>query len=336
MKRTLSLREETRTAFTLVELLVVIAIIGILIGMLLPAVQQVREAARRTTCTNNLRQIGLAIHNYQSTFEHFPEGVNVKDSIGMNATTFVYILPYMEAGNIEAQWDYNRKADSNISAVENGIPSYTCPSDDAAGRICVTTAANRRFSRSNYVVSYGSSTMMADRGGEQIWRNHNGNNVDWRNDGVFGGGSKTTFAGISDGSSNVIIASEVLSGKDDDGTNAGNCASTFCVDVRGVWSLFLPGSSWYTHLNTPNSSAADAGPVGGAGRSWAVHEENPWMPVIPGGDYHEYHAAARSGHPGGVAVVFGDGHIDFVADNIDATTWANLGSRNDGNIVSQD
>ena len=330
--------------FTLVELLVVIAIIGILVGLLLPAVQQVREAARRTQCTNNIRQVALASINYESAHMHFPDGIHVPETLGLAATAFVRILPFMEQRNIDDLYNIELRSQDNIAACMNEIPSYICPSDDAAGRICVTTSSTQLYSRSNYVVCFGSNTMMENQGGERVWREHDGSNVDFTTDGVFSCDSDTTFGSISDGSSNVVIISEVLSGKDDDGTTAGdpNCGSTFCVDVRGVWSHFLSGSSWYSHFNTPNSSAADAGAVGGAGRSWQVFNENPFMPVIPvddsngTGPYDEYHAAARSSHPGGVVVAYGDGHVDFVSDSVTSQVWRNLGARDDGNVVSLD
>ena len=326
-----------RKAFTLVELLVVIAIIGILIGMLLPAVQQVREAARRTECANNIRQVALAAINYESAHGMFPKGVDATPSIGLNATAFVFILPFIEQGNIEADWNYDGRASNNSNPARNEIPSYICPSDDAAGRIVLTTGSNQLFSRSNYVVSFGSNTMLTARNGARVWRDHRSDPApDWTTDGVFGGESKTTFGNISDGSSNCAMVSEVISGKDDDGTTGGpDCPANNCVDVRGVWANFLGGASWYSHLNTPNTSVPDGGEVGGNNRAWQINNQNPPMPVVPAIDY-QHHAAARSTHLGGVNVAFGDGHVQFVTDNIDAVNWANIGAINDGNVTSID
>ncbi|TWT36007.1 hypothetical protein KOR34_09040 [Posidoniimonas corsicana] len=322
-------RRRRNRGFTLVELLVVIAIIGTLVALLLPAVQAAREAARRIQCTNHLKQFVLAMHNYESANRELPPGIDVDDSLGLNATAQVCLLPYIEELALKEGWDHNAKADANIAVASVKIPSFFCPSDDASARLAVTTHQSRVFSRSNYVTCFGSRTMLADQGGQQIWRNHDGSKVDWTTDGAFGVDSYTAIAKMTDGASKVVVASEVLSGRDDDGTDQGNCSSTYCVDVRGVWTSFLPGSSWYTHLNTPNG-AADAGPVGGAGRSWAVSEAVPWMPVIHGGSYHEYHASARSLHPGGVMAAYGDGHVVFVPNEIDAIVWRSLAAIDDG------
>jgi type II secretory pathway pseudopilin PulG len=93
---------------------VVIAIIGILIGMLLPAVQQVREAARRISCSNNIRQVALAIHNFESAYGVLPKGIDATDSIGLNATALVRILPFIEQANLESGWNYNAKNHNQI------------------------------------------------------------------------------------------------------------------------------------------------------------------------------------------------------------------------------
>ena len=322
-------RLPSKPAFTLVELLVVIAIIGILIGMLLPAVQAVREAARRAECQNNLKQVVLATHNFESAQQQFPKGIDATDTIGLNATAFVRILPFMEAVNIESGWNFNEKSDANTAVARFEIPSFFCPSDDGQGRLVIVPNANTIYSRSNYVMCFGSNTMMTAQNGEDVWKTHDGNNVDWTTDGPFAGESETTFGSISDGSSNTVFASEVLTGKDDSSING-----DLIIDVRGVWSHFLPGSSWYTHLNTPNTAVGDGGPVGGKNRQWLTGDIDPRLPVSIEANYDGYHAAARSAHPGGVMAAFGDGHVEFVAETVNVSVWTSIGSINDGATVS--
>ena len=320
-----------RNAFTLVELLVVIAIIGILIGMLLPAVQQVREAARRMSCANNIRQVGLALHNFESAVGEFPAGVRAVPLL--SGTALAAILPYVEQDNMADQYDLTAGYETNVIGA-NQISFFQCPSDDASGRNVVLSNGTEGFSRSNYVVCFGTEGMLRDRGGERIWNaSHNPNNVDYFTDGSFAYEVARGFKDLGDGSSNVAFVSEVISGKDDFGV-AG--ASDDELDIRGQWMAFLPGSSNYSHFATPNSSAPDIGPIGGAGRKWfpLVNPPPLDMPVTEGGDYDTLRAAARSKHAGGVNVCFGDAHVEFVSDSVNLDVWIARGAINDGAVTS--
>jgi len=318
-----------KSGFTLVELLVVIAIIGILIGMLLPAVQQVREAARRITCANNVRQTVLATHNFHDTNRDFPAGINLGPRL--SSTAFAFILPFVEQNAVLGQINVDGAYDVQQGS-EGKIPSYACPADDAAGRgFKITNNGLQSIARSNYVVCFGSDTMMAQHNGERIWNNTYVNqptpNLDFSTDGAFQSGEPRMFGELSDGSSNVVFISEVLSGKDDDG-------SDLEIDIRGCWNAFLPGSSWFTTRNTPNTSVPDVGPTGGIGRKWIPDMPPPNMPgVNTGANYDDFHAAARSNHPGGVNVGLGDGSSRFVSDLVDADTWRALGSISDGQVI---
>jgi prepilin-type N-terminal cleavage/methylation domain-containing protein/prepilin-type processing-associated H-X9-DG protein len=322
--------QRNRSAFTLVELLVVIAIIGILIGMLLPAVQQVRESARRANCANNMRQLALASHNYQSTFQKLPVGVDgATGTNALSATAQTQLLPYMEQLNISDGYDLSLPAWNNTGVTRSIIPTFACPSDDTSGR--TLQVQSFIISRSNFVFCFGSDKMLANRGGAPFWRNHNPSaypSLDYYNDGAYGIEVPRNFASLKDGSSNIVVLSEVLSGKDDFsiiGTD-NEC------DIRGAWSHFLMGASSYTHFSTPNSSVADQGALGGAGRSWLVDTRD--MPAVLGSDYHDYQAAARSSHPQGVNVSFGDGHTTFVSETIDLSVWRAVAAIADGSIVS--
>ena len=316
-----------RKAFTLVELLVVIAIIGILIGMLLPAVQQVREAARRVTCANNMRQVVLAAHNHESGHSEFPPGVNLGPRL--SSTAFAFLLPFVEQNavfeTINVNGSYNSQQGSQAQ-----IPSYLCPSDDAIGRFMIIQNQNQPIARSNFVVNFGSDTMMTAQNSAPVFNNSwpsSSDQPDFTTDGPFQSGSPRGFGDLSDGSSNIAFVSEVISGKDDDGTDNE-------VDIRGIWNAFLAGSSWYTHKNTPNSSTPDVAPVGGAGRSWIPDMPPANMPGTNTADQYDlFHAAARSTHPGGVNLGMGDGSTRFVTDDVNVLTWSNLGSINDGQVL---
>ena len=219
-----------RTAFTLVELLVVIAIIGILIGMLLPAVQQVREAARRTACMNNSRQLALAMLNYESAYQLFPTGINWNEnnSRGLpviprpsNPTRGRFMgwgmitLPFMEQNNLHDQlrnatdyWDdsWYLKLDANGQPLaSNIIPAFICPSDASKDgdrnqsfthKDCVAAGLDF-YGKSNYVGAVGGCNFT-----DSIRPQHMST---W---GIFARNSRTGFGQISDGSSNVIALGE--------------------------------------------------------------------------------------------------------------------------------
>ena len=183
--------------FTLVELLVVIAIIGILIGMLLPAVQSVRESARRTQCMNNVRQLSLAALNYESAHMHFPSGVlddddNLRDALRVG---WVDMLPHIEQGNLYRQYDLQSdwKSENNIALAEIEVPIFRCPS--SVGNF--DQFGSFRGALSDYAMSKGPSASLVRNSKSQM--------------GVFDVNSETSFAEISDGSSNVFLIGEAVS-----------------------------------------------------------------------------------------------------------------------------
>lgn len=185
-----------KRGFTLVELLVVIAIIGILIGMLLPAVQMVREAARRTTCSNNLKQLGLAAHNYESALGYFPPGVVDNDDDLRDAlhSGMVYLLPYVEQQNLYNEYDFSTdwKSIENAPLAQFRIDVFQCASNDSR----VDQDGGVPGESVDYAFCKGSLAYL-----------HNQN----LRDGMFDVNSKTSFASISDGSSNTFMMGEASS-----------------------------------------------------------------------------------------------------------------------------
>ena len=313
----MSMRALPRRGFTLIELLVVIAIIAILIALLLPAVQQAREAARRSQCKNNLKQFGLAMHNYLETHTRLPLCLNAtRKPISVHA----YLLPYLDQDGLYRLIDFNTNwnSASNAQARAVAVPVFECPSQPTAA----------------LPVGWAGTTYRANQGSEILYGQPSTNPSN-RNfgmpapNGVFVSGLSLRLADVTDGASNTAAFSEHPFGDFDNGF-----ASEF--------DTFQPG----TYPNTANESWEQCKAVAptdlnmqgvsNVGAPWLqsyhsttqyfhVHPPNGRSCMYPPG---RIATSAASFHEGGVQLALCDGSVRFVSENVDLGLWRAIGSRN--------
>ncbi len=303
-----------RSAFTLIELLVVIAVIAILIGLLLPAVQKVREAAARMTCQNNLKQIGVALHNYHSAYQTLPPGSNTN-----GFTVVALILPFMEQNNLYNQIDFAASPDSPLNAIPYGttIKTLICPSD-----------------------TFGIPSLPPGLGGNNYFANYGTNIQFFRNSSVANGVFALRDRGISllaitDGTSNTAAFSELKKGDFNnalyspaDWLNASSAglpstadqAYAICQSINPQdlsYQCFSAGDEWvsddstgtaYTHVVPPNSTNCC------------------WLANLT------FAATASSYHTNGVNLLLCDGSVRWVSNAVSLPTWRALGTRAGGEV----
>jgi prepilin-type N-terminal cleavage/methylation domain-containing protein/prepilin-type processing-associated H-X9-DG protein len=301
-------------AFTLIELLVVIAIIGILVAMLLPAVQAAREAARRMSCSNNLKQVGLALHNYHGVYKTFPRARNPWPLVH---SSLARLLPYCEQENVHNLVDYSTPLSSpqNVAASQIAIEFLICPSDGARGRVPTLPDAG-----SNYVANNGTGLI--------------GFGLIASGDGVFTQ-MNLGFNDLLDGSSQTAAFSESLLGRGT--TSSGPTPSDARLEV-----LEVPGGS------DPTPAACNAGSgtwSGLRGGKWIdghygntlynhYYVPNPPQWDCGNGSHNKGLSTARSYHPGGVNLLLCDGSVRLIANTIEIATWQGLATRGGGEPVS--
>ncbi|MGE3315655.1 MAG: DUF1559 domain-containing protein [Planctomycetaceae bacterium] len=355
-----------RPAFTLIELLVVMAIIAVLIALLLPAVQSAREAARRTQCKNNLRQLGLALQNYEASFQAFPMAGTRDADFSIQAR----LLPYVEQLNLQHMLDFREYAFSGpfsakvpnplfVEAFATPVSIFLCPSDPAPSLTQVKVGtANYTYGGNNYMMSYGSAT---------------GVNNDFHKptDGVFFEYSSENFSAMSDGSSQTVVMSESVRSVGPDivlpaGTkpkfpyqytlngsaglsSAVNPTQGMTVTGGAAWPPYANGDGMLsspdltTVVPTLTSWRGGGSPaLRGRGQSWAFtgalntltngyNTPNSRIPDVV--THWTGYFGPRSWHTGGAHVVMGDGSCHFLADGIDPDLHRALHSCNGGEVV---
>jgi len=315
-----------KSAFTLVELLVVITIIGILISLLLPAVQSAREAARRLQCGNNLKQIGVAMHLHHSALNHFPPGWICPPSAivsnpyvsvdGAEATWITFLLPYMEQTNVYDMIDWKQgfgwawdpsKNHPNRAVTRVSLPGMLCPSCSRTDNESLWYDA---WARGNYAANNGYGpqiewTTVPKRMAGVFF-------IELKSAGAAGMGSNQ----IRDGLTNTAFVSEVLTVNGSvDGKG----------DVRGV--MQYPEGPFYHDNHTPNDPTPDQIRPG-----YCISDSA--APCIGATDARAAIMAARSAHPGGVNLLLGDGSTQFINDSIALATWQALSSPAGNEIIS--
>ena len=304
------MQRQNKTGFTLVELLVVIAIIGVLVALLLPAVQVAREAARRTECLNSLKQWGLTFHLHHSANNELPIGSRNNP----RQTWVMYLWPFIEETALDAANDidqhfYNPPATIHFTLdglTGQYVAAYYCPTDIGGDQ----TRGRYQRRRGNYAVNWGNVTYGLYRPtGVAPFAHLDGNRAT---------PLAASFRKMTDGTSKTLLLSEILRASSPDDND-------WRGDIHNDDGVFR-----FHTLLTPNTSAPDVIQSG-----WFQHNADPLMPAVAGNRRRQV-TASRSRHAGGVNSAFCDGSVRFVTNSISLNAWKALGSMNGSEVTNPD
>ncbi|MDB5342769.1 MAG: hypothetical protein JWP89_1146 [Schlesneria sp.] len=328
--------------FTLIELLVVIAIIAVLIALLLPAVQQAREAARRTQCKNNLKQMGLALHNHHDTYGRFPPGgamdqqpfgigTSSADGAGWGSSWMVYMLPYLDQGTIFSKWQFTGSSgafNTNNTNLITGIriPPYSCPSSPlppTCGNVTGVSAAT-------YVgVSGAAAGLIPNYTETRINNLQNGGSTS--GGGVLFPNSSMNFRDLTDGSTNVIAISE----HGDYITDTSNAKQDWRASQPWGWHIGVKSATSPPKFNAPDPDNRSSNEVT---IRYPINKKTGWADNVAGtgvGSYVGANTPLNSAHTGGVHVLLADGSVRFLSDSLGLDVLARLATRDDGQVLGE-
>jgi prepilin-type N-terminal cleavage/methylation domain-containing protein len=340
-------RRPSPPGFTLVELLVVIAIIAVLIGLLLPAVQAAREAARRSQCTNNLKQVGLALHGFHGTYQRLPHGgfsdrPPIGNGGGWGSAWTVFILPQIEMQTLYDRFVFNGgsgwggSASTNCGAASGvAMSTYLCPSSPI-GTVAPSPHSGRDISRNHYVGIAGAINGLISGYTERRFYTNSGA-AGCCSGGIAGGngmlfpGDAVTFAQITDGLSSTMVVSE----QNDFLTTLDGSRVPWGTGLLHGWMI-----GWYGTSAPNGGNAGDARHFQMTTIRYRINQKTGW-PDRPGNcgatgvcENVGSNVPLNSAHPGGVSALMGDGSVRFLSDGVSLDLLARLATRDDGQMVS--
>jgi prepilin-type N-terminal cleavage/methylation domain-containing protein/prepilin-type processing-associated H-X9-DG protein len=337
---TLRLKSRKNRGFTLVELLVVIAIIAVLVGLLLPAINAAREAARRIECTNNLKQLGLSLTTYHTSHGTFPPGLQYDPAVypdpsrtdSFQPNWAILILPYLEQQNLFDSFDFTQNVSAPVNRTPRGttVQAFRCPTDIVGTPfVGMNNGEGDNWARGNYAANAGNGPLIITDRPDAIFGPNSPGWLDSRRRGVMGANASVSIAGIRDGASNTLLVGEVRTGLNG-------------YDRRGTWAMGTAGASslyWYGSTgdaNGPNACAPRSDDLEGCALIPETERISQCMGCDNGGSHQ---AAVRSQHDGGAVVVFADGSVHFVSDYVETgsalltSVWDRLIASSDGQVV---